>query len=103
MQRCDVFVGRLISHPCGAGAVRRCLGCGRPVCADHLAPQPGSDDTEGPAPKSGRCVVCAGIYEPPPAKTRVTKEEFATFTDEEFAIFDADAMTEDFALLGFDS
>lgn len=75
--RCEIFIGVLVSHPCGARAVVRCPGCSRPICKHHL-------HERNPA----QCVQCAGVYEPPVASTTVDLDELVSFTSDEFAVFD---------------
>jgi hypothetical protein len=79
MQTCPIYIGRLVSHPCGRKTSRACPACRRPVCERHLA---AADDA--------RCVQCAGAYTPPPAPIRVGDEEMFAFTADELAVFDGD-------------
>ena len=90
--RCELMVGRLISHPCGAKGRGRCSQCGRAACARHAA---------GATP--GVCVQCAGLYQPPGAPVSITAEEMFRFTPDELARFEADDGPADHTLRPYDS
>lgn len=73
--RCHVRIGRIVSHPCGRKAPRRCGRCGNPVCDKHHAGK-------------GDCVVCTGDHVPPPAAASVSLDEMMAFSEDEVAAFD---------------
>ncbi|MEL6182305.1 MAG: hypothetical protein AAFS10_25335 [Myxococcota bacterium] len=77
MARCQMYVGRLISHPCGLKAKARCASCGQPFCRDHLV------SLTDPI-----CLQCAGRYTPPDAHHRVTFEEMFDFDEHEIKAFE---------------
>jgi hypothetical protein len=77
MKTCQIYIGRLVSHPCGRKTSLHCAACRRAVCNRHIDPG------------GVRCAQCAGRYAPPPAPIRVTEEEMFAFSPEEISTFDA--------------
>jgi hypothetical protein len=76
MQRCDMAIGRVISHPCGTKTDKKCAACDRFMCDVHL---PVSTDT---------CLQCAGTYEPPLGIRHVSMAEMFELRPEEAEAFE---------------
>lgn len=79
--RCEIFIGRLVSHPCAKLTAQRCDMCGRPACHRHMSQS---------APTT--CAVCTQEYRPPGAPVEVTMDEMLAFDDGDFGAFDAGAV-----------
>ena len=78
MRRCEIIIGRLISHPCSLKAKARCVQCDRITCAGHL-----SQDPETP----GVCVLCTGAYAPPEGVRQISFAEMFEFDEADFDAF----------------
>lgn len=78
MRRCELLIGRIISHPCSLKAKTRCGTCNRTTCAGHL-----SQD----AAFIGICVQCAGSYAPPDGVRRISFAEMFEFDEADFDAF----------------
>lgn len=89
MRTCQLYIGRLVSHPCGRKTAMLCPSCRRAVCDRHLA-----------RPGDPRCGQCAGVYTPPQAPIQVSQEEMFAFAPEEIAAFDAPPGARGPALVG---
>ena len=72
--RCRLEIGRLVAHPCGRRARKRCANCQEPRCPDHL-----EGDT---------CTRCTGSWKRPEARMRVDWEEMFSFSEEAVEAFD---------------
>ncbi len=76
-KRCEIYIGRVVSHPCAQQAAARCGHCGKRFCTRH-----------GSAESRGACVMCTGEYQPPEAPTKISMDELYAFGRDDLDAFD---------------
>ena len=76
MDRCELVVGTIVSHPCGAKAKVRCDACQRTICTLHFS-----------AKSPPTCLQCAGEYTVTEAPKSITMDEMFALTQADTAPF----------------